>query len=128
MSYENMDDLIMTEARALVSPHLRLNQVECFNMHLIKQLRQGKLMPAFRTFSHSTLYRRRATRTGKRSTICYVEGKTAFRAFHYVLRLRIHFCTAFPNSTVERNFKNLSEGDNLSIYRSFNSFKGNQIL
>jgi hypothetical protein len=82
-------------------------------------------MSAFGTFSHRTLYRRWTTGTGKRSPISYVEGKTAFGAFHYVFGLRVHFSAASPNSTAEQNFKNLSEDDHLSIYRSFNSFKGN---
>lgn len=70
--------------------NLRLKKVRCFNMHVIKRLRHRKFMPAFRTFSHCTLYGRWATRASKCSTICYVEGKTAFRTFHYVFGLRIH--------------------------------------
>lgn len=70
--------------------NLRLKKVRCFNMHVIKRLRHRKFMPAFRTFSHCTLYGRRTTRASKCSTICYVEGKTALRTFHYVFGLRIH--------------------------------------
>jgi len=59
-------------------------------MHVIERLRQGKFMSTFRTLSHCTLHGRWTTRTGKCSTVCYVEGKTAFRTFHYVFGLRIH--------------------------------------
>jgi hypothetical protein len=60
------------------------------NTSLLDSLRQRKFMSAFRAPGHFTVYRRRTTRTSKRPTIHYIEGKPTFRTIHNMLQLRSH--------------------------------------
>jgi hypothetical protein len=89
----------------MIYANLRLNRVRCCDMHVIKRLRQGKFMPTLWTLSHCALYGRWATRTSKRSTIRYVECKTAFRTFHYVFGLRIHSLSLSPIQPLSERLK-----------------------
>jgi hypothetical protein len=62
-------------------------------------------MSTFRALSHLTMYRSWATRTSKCSAVRYVEGETAFRAFHYVFQLEIRSLLFSINQQVSKVLK-----------------------
>jgi hypothetical protein len=59
---------------------------------------QGKLVPTFRAFSHSS-------RTSEGSAIRYVEGKAAFWAFNHMFRLRNHSMSLSSNEPISEILK-----------------------
>jgi len=79
------------------------------NMRLLLSLRQRKFVSAFRALSHSALYKRWTTRTGKCSAIRYVEGETALRTFHCMFRLRTHFLSLSPKQQLSEILKTFLE-------------------
>jgi hypothetical protein len=79
------------------------------NMLLFSQLRQRKLVSAFRALSHSALYKRWTTRTSSCSAIRYVESETALGTFHYMFRLRTHFLSLSPNQPLSEILKTFLE-------------------
>jgi len=83
---------------------------------LFLALRQWKFVSAFRAFSHSALHGRWTAGTGKCSTICYVEGEAAFRAFHYRFRLRAHSMSLSLNHSFSEILKTF-----LEMFKKFNA-------
>jgi hypothetical protein len=79
------------------------------NTRLFLSLRQRKFVSAFRALSHSALYKRWTTRTGKCSAIRYVEGETALRTFHCMFLLRIHFLSLSLNQPLSEILKTFLE-------------------
>ena len=79
------------------------------SMRLFLSLRQRKFVSAFWALSHSALYKRWTTRTGKCSAIRYVEGETALRTFHCMFRLRTHFLSLSPNQPLSEILKTFLE-------------------
>jgi hypothetical protein len=79
------------------------------NMRLFLSLRQRKFVSAFWALSHSALYKRWTTRTGKCSAIRYVEGETALRTFHCMFLLRTHSFSLSPKQPLSEILKTFLE-------------------
>ena len=79
------------------------------SMRLFLSLRQRKFVSAFWALSHSALYKRWTTRTGKCSAIRYVEGETALRTFHCMFRLRTHSFSLSPKQPLSEILKTFLE-------------------
>jgi hypothetical protein len=75
------------------------------NRRLFLSLRQRKFVSTFRALSHSALYKRWTTRTGKCPAIRYVEGETALRTFHRMFRLRTHSFSLSPKQPLSEILK-----------------------
>ena len=79
------------------------------NTRLFLSLRQRKFVSAFWALSHSALYKRWTTRTGKCSAIRYVEGETTLRTFHCMFRLRTHSFSLSPRQPLSEILKTFLE-------------------